>query len=144
MPVVLISTISQDGIRNAAPWGCITPILRPRDEILIASWLRRDTLDNIRETGEFVVNVPRSDMEKEVEICAKGFPPEVDEFVEAGLIPRPSAVCQTSGDRGLCCLDGMRIGRGDLKGGLLADNWEGCPSGGKRQLLWRGGRDGSR
>ena len=83
MPVVLISTISEDGIRNAAPWGCVMPILRPLDEILIASWLKRDTLENIRNTGEFVVNVPRSEMAKEVEICAKNFPPEIDEFVEA-------------------------------------------------------------
>ncbi len=100
MPVVLISTISQDGIRNAAPWGCITPILRPRDEILIASWLKRDTLENIRQTGEFVVNVPRSDMEKVVEICARSFPPEVDEFAEAGLTPRPSAVVRPPGIEG--------------------------------------------
>ena len=48
LPVVLVSTISRDGIRNAAPWSCVTPILRPLDEILIASWLKRDTLDNIR------------------------------------------------------------------------------------------------
>ncbi|HPJ30159.1 MAG TPA: hypothetical protein PLZ42_02070 [Methanothrix sp.] len=34
------------------------PILRPADEISMASWTKRDTLDNIRETGEFVVNVP--------------------------------------------------------------------------------------
>jgi len=90
MPVVLISTVSKDGVRNAAPWGCIMPILRPLDEIAIASWLKRDTLDNIRETGEFVVNVPTIDMAEEVEICAKSFPPEVDEFEEAGLSPHPS------------------------------------------------------
>ncbi len=28
-PVVLISTISKAGVQNAAPWGNITPILRP-------------------------------------------------------------------------------------------------------------------
>ena len=100
MPVVLISTISEDGIRNAAPWGCVMPILRPLDEILIASWLKRDTLENIRNTGEFVVNVPRSEMAKEVEICAKNFPPEVDEFVEAGLEPRASLKVKPPGIEG--------------------------------------------
>ena len=90
MPVVLISTVSKEGVRNAAPWGCIMPILRPLDEIAIASWLKRDTLDNIRETGEFVVNVPTLEMAEEVEICARSFPPEVDEFEEAGLSPHPS------------------------------------------------------
>lgn len=90
LPVVLISTISKTGVRNAAPWGNITPILRPLDEIVIASWLRRDTLDNIRETGEFVVNVPPASMVEEVMICSRNYPPEVDEFVEAGLMPRSS------------------------------------------------------
>jgi len=90
MPVVLISTVSKACVRNAAPWGCITPILRPLDEILIASWLKRDTLNNIRETREFVVNVPRFDMVKEVEICARNFPPDVDEFSEAGFESDPS------------------------------------------------------
>jgi len=100
MPVVLISTISEGGIRNAAPWGCVMPILRPLDEILIASWLKRDTLENIRKTSEFVVNVPRSDMTKEVEICAKNFPPEVDEFEEAGLDPRASLKVKPPGIEG--------------------------------------------
>ena len=100
MPVVLISTVSKDGVRNAAPWGCIMPILRPLDEIAIASWLKRDTLENIRDTGEFVVNVPTVDMAEAVEICAKSFPPEVDEFEEAGLVPRPSAKVAPSGIEG--------------------------------------------
>jgi len=100
MPVVLISTASKDGVRNAAPWGCIMPILRPTDEIAIASWLKRDTLDNIRETGEFVVNVPTVEMAEAVEICAKSFPPEVDEFEEAGLSPRPSTKVRPSGIAG--------------------------------------------
>jgi flavin reductase (DIM6/NTAB) family NADH-FMN oxidoreductase RutF len=62
LPVVLVSTVSAEGIRNAAPWSCIMPILRPLDLVILASWLRRDTLDNIRQTGEFVVNVPTVDM----------------------------------------------------------------------------------
>jgi len=97
MPVVLISTVSKDGVRNAAPWGCIMPILRPLDEILIASWLKRDTLDNIRDTSEFVVNIPSVDMVEVVEICAKSFPPEADEFEEADLLPRPSVKVKPPG-----------------------------------------------
>jgi flavin reductase (DIM6/NTAB) family NADH-FMN oxidoreductase RutF len=88
---VLISTLSLDGVRNAAPWSCVIPVLRPLDEILIASWLQRDTLENIRQTGEFVINVPPEGMEDAVMICAQNYSPEVDEFVEAGLKARPSA-----------------------------------------------------
>jgi flavin reductase (DIM6/NTAB) family NADH-FMN oxidoreductase RutF len=105
LPVVLISTISKDGIRNAAPWSCIMPILRPLDLVVIASWLKRDTLENIRQTGEFVINVPHEEMADEVMICARSFSPEVDEFEMAGLKAKPSAKVKPPGIGG--CLAWM-------------------------------------
>jgi flavin reductase (DIM6/NTAB) family NADH-FMN oxidoreductase RutF len=100
LPVVLISTVSKEGIRNAAPWSNFTPILRPLDEVLLASWLKRDTLENIRQTGEFVVNVPTAGMEDAVMITARNYPPEVDEFLEAGLKERPSTKVKPPGIEG--------------------------------------------
>lgn len=100
LPVVLISTLSEDGVRNVAPWSNITPILRPLDDILLASWIKRDTLDNIRKTGEFVVNVPPVRMVEAVMICSKNFPPEVDEFEQAGLETRPSRKVKVPGVEG--------------------------------------------
>lgn len=100
LPVVLISTISKDGIRNAAPWSCVMPILRPLDLVVIASWLKRDTLDNIRETGEFVINVPPVEMADPVMICAKNVSPEVDEIEMAGLRARPSKKVKAPGIEG--------------------------------------------
>jgi len=105
LPVVLISTVSKDGIRNAAPWSCVMPILRPLDLVIIASWLKRDTLDNIRQTGEFVINVPPVEMVDEVMVCAKNFAPEVDEFEMAGLKARPSVRIRPPGIDG--CLAWM-------------------------------------
>ncbi len=90
MPVVLISTVSKEGIRNIAPYANVMPILRPLDLIAIASWIKRDTLDNIRETKEFVINVPSADLVEEVMICSRNYPKEVDEFVEAKLKERQS------------------------------------------------------
>jgi len=90
----------KDGIRNAAPWSNFTPILRPLDEVLLASWLKRDTLENIRHTKEFVVNIPGVGMEDAVMICARNYPPEVDEFQEAGLRPRPSTIVGAPGIEG--------------------------------------------
>lgn len=100
LPVVLISTISKEGIRNAAPWSNFTPVLRPLDEVLLASWLKRDTLENIRQTGEFVVNIPGAGMEDAVMICARNYPPEVDEFQEASLRAKPSAKVRPPGIEG--------------------------------------------
>ncbi len=100
LPVVLISTVSKDGIRNAAPWSNFTPVLRPLDEVLLASWIKRDTLENIRRTGEFVVNVPPAGMEDAVMITARNYPSEVSEFQEAGLKERPSAKVKPPGIEG--------------------------------------------
>jgi len=100
LPVALISTMDKAGTANIAPWSCIMPILRPYDEIILASWLKRDTLSNIREMKEFVVNIPPSDMIEEVMISARNYPPEVDEFVETGLKPRPSTKVKTPGIEG--------------------------------------------
>lgn len=100
LPVVLISSISKDGIRNVAPWSNVTPILRLLDEVVIASWLKRDTLENIRQTGEFVINVPSTEMIEAVKICSRNYPSHVDEFEEANLSPYPSAKIETPGIEG--------------------------------------------
>ncbi|WP_421909470.1 flavin reductase family protein [Methanolacinia petrolearia] len=86
MPVVLISTVSGSGVANVAPWGNVTPILRP--------------LDNIREIGEFVINVPPASMIDEVMICSRLYPPDVDEFAEAGLSKKSSSTVSAPGIAG--------------------------------------------
>lgn len=105
LPVVLISTMAQNGCLNLAPWSNITPILRPLDEIVLASWIKRDTLSNIRDTGEFVVSIPTTGMSNQVMICAKNYPSEVDEFHQATLRPRLSQKVQVPGVDG--CLAWM-------------------------------------
>ena len=115
LPVVLLSTISSDGVRNAAPWSCVIPILRPLEEVLIASWLKRDTLENIRQTGEFVINVPRAGMEEAVMACAKSFSPEVDEFERRGMAGIGQGQCPRN--RGLSGWAG--VSGGDRPGGYI-------------------------
>ena len=90
LPVTVISTVDAAGINNAAPYGCVMPILRPLDLIAIASALPRDTLANIRETEEFVVNVMGKPSFQQAMMTAKNFPPEADEFLETGLESMPS------------------------------------------------------
>ncbi len=83
MPAVLISTADKEGDRNIATYANVIPILRPLDSVFIALWLRRDTLDNIRDTKEFVINIPSADLVDEVMICSGNYPNDVDEFAEA-------------------------------------------------------------
>jgi flavin reductase (DIM6/NTAB) family NADH-FMN oxidoreductase RutF len=100
LPVTFVSTIGIDGIRNIAPWSCVMPILRPLDLICLASAYRRDTLANIRDTGEFVVNWARAAQTDKVIPAARHVPPEVDEFELAGIEEKPSHVVKPPGMAG--------------------------------------------
>lgn len=90
LPVTVITTMDAQNIPNAAPYSSVMPILRPLPLIAIASALPRDTLRNIRSTGEFVVNVMGRPAFREAMKCAREYPPEVNELEEAGLETLPS------------------------------------------------------
>lgn len=92
IPLTLITTIDSHGIINGAPYGCVMPILRPLDLIAIASAFPRDTLKNIRETEEFVVNVMGEKDFRETIKCARNFPPEVNELDAVGIESLPGKV----------------------------------------------------
>jgi flavin reductase (DIM6/NTAB) family NADH-FMN oxidoreductase RutF len=88
-PVGWISTRSQDGGRNLAPFSYFNA-LSSSPMLVGASIGRRgggvkDTLTNIRKSGVFVVNmVTERHLEAMVRTSGE-WPPEVDEFVEAGV-----------------------------------------------------------
>jgi len=100
LPVAFISTVSPGGIRNIAPYSCVMPVLRPLDLVCVASAKRRDTLDNIRATGEFVLNFAGIDLADKVIPTARLTPPEVDEFELAGLEAKVSAKVRAPGIMG--------------------------------------------
>ena len=52
----------------------------------------KDTLNNIEETGEFVVNIISDWMVESANHTCGAFPPEVDEMAVVGLTPLPSEV----------------------------------------------------
>jgi flavin reductase (DIM6/NTAB) family NADH-FMN oxidoreductase RutF len=54
--------------------------------------LRKDTLRNVEETGEFVINVVSEAISTAANATAAEVPPEVDEFVLSGLTPVASEV----------------------------------------------------
>jgi flavin reductase (DIM6/NTAB) family NADH-FMN oxidoreductase RutF len=100
LPVTFISTISEDGIRNVAPWSCVMPVLRPLDLICAASAKSRDTLRNIQATGEFVLNLAGEKLLEKVIPTARKTPPELDEFEDAGLEEKPSRLIRPPGIAG--------------------------------------------
>ncbi len=90
IPVTLITTVNAQGSGNGAPYSCVMPVLGPLDLISIASALPRDTLSNIRETNEFVVNVIGKPEFRRAMSCAKTYPPGVSEMKAVGLETMPS------------------------------------------------------
>ena len=100
LPVTLISTVSEDGIRNIAPYSCIMPILRPFDLICVASAKMRDTYINIDSTKEFVINMPGIDLADAVIPTSSHVPFDVDEFKLAKLKEKPSKKIRAPGIEG--------------------------------------------
>jgi flavin reductase (DIM6/NTAB) family NADH-FMN oxidoreductase RutF len=100
LPVAFISTISENGIRNIAPYSCFMPVLRPLDLVCVASAKKRDTLVNLKNTGEFVINMPCADMVDKVIPTASHVPPDVDEFELAGLKEKHSINIKAPGIEG--------------------------------------------
>ena len=90
VPVTVITTVDAAGIFNAAPYGCVIPILDPLDLIAVASAPPRHTLHNIRETGHFVINVIGTPSFDKAMKTAKNYPPEVNELAAVGLETIPA------------------------------------------------------
>jgi flavin reductase (DIM6/NTAB) family NADH-FMN oxidoreductase RutF len=103
-PVALVSTLDRDGVHNLAPFSFFTgvgsnpptvlfcPVVRTPSAAASETEpdLRKDTLRNVEETGEFVVNVVSDAIAAAANASAAEVPPEVDEFVLSGLTPQPS------------------------------------------------------
>ena len=85
-PTVVISTVSLNGVSNAAPFSWNSPMATgPKPFFGFACSMSHDTWRNIEENGEFVVNLVGADFGPLMEIMEKDFPYEVSEIKECGL-----------------------------------------------------------
>lgn len=91
--------MSAVGVRNLAPFSFFTVASKNPPMLCISIGERtsgdrptKDTLGNIRETGEFVVNVVSLPLSNAMHESSESHPPEVDEFEKAGLTPAPCEV----------------------------------------------------
>jgi flavin reductase (DIM6/NTAB) family NADH-FMN oxidoreductase RutF len=89
---VLISTIDKEGRPNAAPFSFITPVSSNPPLVLFAAAPQRHTLANVRETGEFVLNIVPEQLLDNLWICSRAFPKGVSEIKESGLAERKSTI----------------------------------------------------
>ena len=94
---VLISTIDKEGRPNAAPFSFVTPVCSEPPWVLFATTRQRHTLANVRETGEFVLNIVPEQLLDNLWTCSKEFPRGVNEIRESGLSERKSTIVTAPG-----------------------------------------------
>lgn len=88
-PIALVTTISQDGIYNAAPFSYFTGVSIEPPLVLFAVERRfgekKDTLLNVEETKEFVINLVTASNVEKMNIASKDFQRNEDELKHAGF-----------------------------------------------------------
>jgi flavin reductase (DIM6/NTAB) family NADH-FMN oxidoreductase RutF len=103
-PIAWVSTISTSGQLNLAPFSFFNAVCVDPPLLAFAPGLRRpkstqttygdakDTLRNVRETREFVVNIVTYELREAMNLTSGEFDPSVDEFELAKLTPEPSRI----------------------------------------------------
>lgn len=89
-PIAFVSTISDQGVPNLAPFSFFIPMSAKPAIIGVGIGRKRDgrkkdTLVNIEWAKDFVVNVVTENLAAPMNLTSGEYPPEVDEFKIAGL-----------------------------------------------------------
>ncbi len=100
-PIAFVSTRSTDGVDNLAPYSFFNAVAYDPPTVVFSSSRTverksKDTLRNIEETGEFVVNIVVDSIAESMNKTAAEFPEDVDEFEIAGLTAVPSELVDVS------------------------------------------------
>ncbi len=97
-PIALASTIDPNGNKNVSPFSFFN-IFSASPPIAVFSPARRvrnntekDTLANINQVKEVVINVVNYDLVEKASLSSGEYPKEVDEFIKAGLTPIASKI----------------------------------------------------
>ena len=94
-PIAFVSTMSPDGEVNLAPYSFFNAV--SYSNVVFSSSRHvenksKDTLRNIEETGEFVVNIVVDSIAEAMNATAAEYPEGEDEFGIAGLTHAPSQI----------------------------------------------------
>ena len=94
-PIAFVSTIGKDGTGNLAPYSFFNGVSSNPPCLMISvsykeDRSKKDTLRNIEETGQFVVNSANEWLIEPLVHCAGAYPYGVDEMSLVGLTPEPS------------------------------------------------------
>jgi len=91
-PIGWISTLDANGIANLAPYSFFNALADNPPMVMFSSTGKKadqdyakDTVANVRATGEFVANIVSFDLRDAMNASAAILPKTVDEFAHAGL-----------------------------------------------------------
>lgn len=95
-PIALITTVDEHGINNAAPMSFFNVFSQEPPIVIIGMQTRpngslKDTVSNIRRSGEFVVHMVDMAIAEQMIVTGINFPSDFDEIEFAGLTALPSA-----------------------------------------------------
>ncbi|AAK88747.2 flavin reductase [Agrobacterium tumefaciens] len=100
-PIALVTTRSEAGHNNAAPMSFFNVFSHDPPIVVLGiqpklSGEEKDTMVNIRRTGEFVINMVDMALSDQMLICGLGFDNEVDEMSMAQLTAKPCSKIDAS------------------------------------------------
>jgi flavin reductase (DIM6/NTAB) family NADH-FMN oxidoreductase RutF len=89
-PIGWISTLSDDGVCNLAPYSFFNATSERPHYVMFGSAGRKDSVRNIEETGEFVCSLATYELRFHMNTTSAPVPHGNDEFPLAGLTVAPS------------------------------------------------------
>ena len=94
-PIAWVSSLSPAGVVNVAPHSYFNVISSNPWILHFTSTGEKDTLRNVRASGEFVVNVVTRELVEEMNFTSADFPPDESELEWARLEGSPSTRIST-------------------------------------------------
>lgn len=95
-PIAWVSTLSETGQPNLAPFSFFNAVCANPPHVVFCPSIRKtdcqpkDTLRNLRQSGEFVVNVVTEALAEAMNLTSTELPEEINEFEYAGVEMAPS------------------------------------------------------
>lgn len=93
-PIALVSTQDKNGVQNVAPFSFFTIVTSAPPTVMFSigelNNRKKDTLSNIEEHPEFVINIVNTAMGEAINNAAANFKPDVNEFEEVNLTAVPA------------------------------------------------------
>jgi len=89
-PIAWVSTRSAAGVDNLAPHSFFTVACVDPPVLQFTSVGRKDSLRNVEETGEFVVNLVSEPQFEQTNATGTAYPPDTGEYDAVGIAQEPS------------------------------------------------------